>query len=188
MRQRPTALAVAAVLASAGAGCGSDDTPTTGTVPSAGTVSTQVEEATSQAESKLSPEARTLLGDVETLAGRAARTARDYAQGDITPEQASETLGSYSDRAEDLGKKAEELPESDPARKQIADLAAQTRSTAESLRERADAGDVPSTSEVQDTLRKLSDQGRTALERYGDQLPQDARDRVEKAAESLLGR
>jgi Ribonuclease G/E len=174
--RRATLIAVAA-LAAVGAGCGSDtNAPTT---DAARTQAEQVVEG-------LSPQARDLLRDAEALAGRTSAAARGYAEGDLAPDQASTRLEEYADQAEQLGQKAQGLPESDPARQQIIDLADETRSTAEELRETADAGAPANAAAVEDRLRDLQQEGRRAFDRYRDELPAQARDEIGKAVDELV--
>lgn len=179
MPVKPFAVIAVTAAIALGVGCGSDSTGDG--VDSAGTQADQVVES-------LSPEARELLRRAEELAGRTARTGREYATGDTPPSVASQRLEDYATQGERLTEDVRDLPESDPARERIMKLSVQLTDTARELRAQAGTGKAPDPSALDDLLSGLQTEGEGVYDRYRDRLPAEARDEIGKAVDELAGR
>ncbi len=170
-------------------GCGSDNN--TGSVSDAASTPSAaqqpVKKATDgqaeKAKDKLSPAAQKLLENAQALAGDVATTGKQYTADKLPREQAQSRLDGYRQRAGALAKRARALPQNDPARARLTRLTDQVNRTVKSLQADVNGGSNTAKSSLEQLRRTAND----TYKQFEDQIPADARSRVDKALKALGG-
>lgn len=198
MRDRITSL-IATVALLGAAGCGSDDDAADGdraattTTPAAGQVTTATtEQATptttaEEADGELSPRGRAVLAASQDLAADVGETAREFARGRIEQEEAIARLELAAERADDLRRRARELPAADRTRERLSTLNEEIRRTAAAVSREVSSGRDASRDEISDRIRVLRREAQTTVRGLSDQLDEPTRKRFEDALDRIGG-
>ncbi len=192
MRHRPLIL-IAAATALGVAGCGSDDddndraaTATTPAITQPAATPTPDPATTSTGDDEqLSPESRALLAASQDLAADVGTTATDLQKGRLDSDEATARFRLAAERAGDLVDRAQQLPEADRARAQLATLNQQIGQTANDLSKLAAEGRSVSDSEIDDRVTQLRNTARSTLNAVSEQLDPSARKRFDDAVDRI---
>ena len=176
MRLR-SSISVAAIGLVGLAGCGTQN--------AADSASTHAKQAAQQARSSvnLSPQAQDLLERAQNLAGDVVITAKAYAAHDMTQNFAMARLKDYEARAAALASSARQLPATDRANAQIAQLTTQINQTLKSVRTQVSNGQRPAGSSA--SLQQLSQSATSVYHQLQSRLPQDAQRQINDALSAL---
>ncbi|QEC48278.1 hypothetical protein FSW04_12340 [Baekduia soli] len=173
-----TAIAVATAGAAVLAGCGSQSAS-----DQARNQATNAQQQVQQAEPALSPKAQNVLQDAQALAADIATTARNYASGKVTDQQAADKLGGYQQRATALSQRAKDLPATERSRSQLTKLTKQLSSTTSSLRSSVDQGAAGA--DVQGSVDRLRTAATATYQQLQGRLPADTRKAITQALNAL---
>ena len=143
------------------------------------------DEAQQQATAQVSPQGGQLLEQTQSLVASVARTGRDYANADITRQQAIAELRSDETRAKQLGDRATQLQSTSRARQGVQTLASEVARSSAMLRKRIRAsgqGDRVDATQLLQGLRESADQ---AFGQVQDRLPDSTRQQIRQTLDRV---
>jgi predicted small lipoprotein YifL len=194
-----TCVAAAAVLSFAG--CGSDDDNTdsaaTATTPAGGQATTPAttegpetttegpETTTAAAGDQLSADGRAIFDASQDLAADVTETAEQFADGRIDDEEATARLELARERAGELRKRAEQLPEEDRARARLASLNEEIGTTAAEVSRLGSAGRHTGRKEINKRIDDLRSEARSTFDSVSKELDEPAQKRFREALERI---
>jgi len=197
MRQRILPCIAAALLLSF-AGCGSDDddadsaatatTPAGGQVPTTTTTTTTTagsETTTAAAGDQLSAEGRAIFDASQDLAADVTETAEQFADGRIDDEEATARLELARERAGELRKRAEQLPEEDRAGARLASLNEEIRTTAAEVSRLVSSGRDAGRDEINERIDDLRSEARSTFDSVSEELDEPAQRRFREALDRI---
>lgn len=193
MTNRASVLASAALLGLAGCGSddgGSDEQQATATTPAAGQVTTTDGRSptTTDAQARdgrLSPEGRAVLDATQDLAVDVSETADEFARGRIDDDEAMARLELAGERADDLRRRAQELPAADRARERLASLNAELTRTAGELSGLVSSGRAASRDEIDERIAELRRDARSTYDAVSGQLDERTQERFREALDRI---
>lgn len=190
-----TCISAAALLGAAG--CGSDNgaednkqaataTATTGGQKTATTDERAQSTTTTAGRSgRLSPQGRAVLTATQDLAADVGETAKEFARGRIEKDEAMARLEIAGERADDLRRRAQQLPAVDRARARLDSLNAEISRTATAVSRLVSSGGAGSRNEIDKNIAKLRDESRSTVDALSAQLDERARERLRKALDRI---
>jgi len=196
MRQRILPC-IGAVLLLSVAGCGSDDeadSAATSTTPAAGQATTTTtttttvegsETTTAAAGDQLSAEGRAIFDASQDLAADVTETAEQFAGGSIDGEEATARLDLARERAGELRKRAEQLPEEDRAGARLASLNEEIRTTAAEVSRLVSSGRDAGRGEINKRIDDLRSEARSTFDSVSEELDEPAQRRFREALERI---
>jgi hypothetical protein len=193
MRQRILPCIVAVLLLSV-AGCGSDDdadSAATSTTPAGGQTTTTTtategsETTTAAAGDQLSAEGRAIFDASQDLAADVTETAEQFADGRIDDEEATARLELARERAGELRKRAEQLPEEDRARARLASLNEAIGTTAAEVSRLVSSGRDAGRDEINKRIADLRSEARSTFDSVSKELDEPAQKRFREALERI---
>ncbi|HYF28202.1 MAG TPA: hypothetical protein VD931_20830 [Baekduia sp.] len=161
------------------AGCGDDEADQAR--DRAGTITEQVQDL----QDDLSDEARAVLDRAGEVGGDLATTAEGLAAEELSSAEAERRLDAAARQAETLAQRAADLPQTDAARDRLVAVTAELQQAAERAREAV--GDRTDADRLRDTADRLADDVRPQLEALRDDVPERARDELDRLLERLGG-
>ncbi len=194
MRNRVLVFISAAVLFAV-AGCGSDDSAsdeqaatTTTSGAAQGTTTEQRSPATTDTDGRggrLSAEGRAVLDATQDLAADVGETADELVRGRIDEDEAMARLELAGERADDLRRRAQELPAADRAGERLASLNAEVSATATELSRLSSSGRAASREEIDERVARLRREARSTLDAVSEQLDERTRKRLRDALDRI---
>jgi CHASE3 domain sensor protein len=192
MRSRASVLVSSAVLLAA-SGCGSDDSArndqATTTTPGGAEVTTTDERSrtteTGGRGGRLSAEGRAVLDATQDLAVDVSETADEFARGRIDEDEAMARLELAGERADDLRRRAQELPAADRARERLASLNAEVTRTATELSQVVSSGRAADRGEIDERIAHLRREVRSTVDAVSEQLDERTQRRLREALDRI---
>jgi hypothetical protein len=138
-----------------------------------------------EAQEQLSAEAQALLERAQTLAADVTDVGRRVAAGELDTGAAEQELSGLSERGQELVREAEALPEDDPGRERVVDLARQAERSMASLTEQLRAADPPSRDAVEQELEPLQREAESAARELQDRVGEDTRSQIEQQLDRI---
>jgi hypothetical protein len=153
---------ISAVALTGAAGCGSDngaggEQAATATTPRSGQETTTDERTHTTTDAgarggRLSPEGRAVLAAAQDLAADVSATAEDLARGRIERDEARVRLELASERADDLRRRAQQLPATERTRARLTALTAEISRTATAVSKQVSSGRAASRDEIEQRI------------------------------------
>lgn len=189
-------ISAAALLGAAG--CGSDNdadgeqaATATITTPAGGQVTTTSDErsqTTTEAggSGRLSPQGRAVLASAQDLAADVGATAQEYARGRIEKGEAMARLEIASQRADDLRRRAQQLPATERARARITLLTSEISRTATAVAKLVSSGRAEaSRDQIAERITNLRGEARSTFDALSKQLDERAQKRFRDALDRI---
>lgn len=194
-----TLIAAAALLSAAGCGSDDDDQAATTTTPAGGEVTTTTPDripttttttpATTTddagADEELSARARAVLAETQDLAADVSRAAEEFARGSIDEDEAMARLEVAGERADDLRARAEDLPDADRARTELASLNEEISRTTSEVSRLIASGRSAGRDEINQRINELRDEARSTFDSARDQLDERNEKRFREALDRI---
>lgn len=193
-----TFIATAALLGAAGCGADNDgedeqaattaaggQATATATTGDRGDTTTEPAIDAGEPDGQLSAKGRAVLAATQDLAADVSDTAEEFARGRIDEDEARAQLELAGERADDLRRRAQELPATGRARDRLASLNEEINRTVTDLSRLVSSGRAQSRDEIDKRIAELRREARSTFDKLSEQLDEQSQERLRKALDRI---